>query len=122
MAVISPTITKPGQSNNDAGPAVLWVWDALTAADTAEAVEIPLTLPDRTVVISGTFGGATVVVEGSLDNTVFFGLTDPQGNAISKTTAGGEALLELVRYIRPAATGGIGQTLKVTLLASGPRR
>jgi hypothetical protein len=44
-------------------------------------------------------------------------VTDPQGNALSFTTAKIECISELVRYIRPRVTGGDGTTsLTVTAL------
>lgn len=77
---------------------------------------------DRAVQITGTFGaGGTIVLEGSLDGTNYVSLTDPQGNAISKTAASIEAVSELVRYIRPRVTAGDGTTsLTVTMIARRP--
>lgn len=71
---------------------------------------------DRTVQIVGTFGGATVTLQGSLDGTNWATLTDAQGNAISVTSAALEAVTELVRYIRPVVTGGSGTDVTVLLL------
>lgn len=73
---------------------------------------------DRSVQITGTFGAAgTVVMEGSLDGNNYATLTDPQGNALSFTTAKIECISELVRYILPRVTGGDGTTsLTVTAL------
>lgn len=64
----------------------------------------------------GTFGGATVTLQGSLDGTNWATLTDAQGNAISVTSAALEAVTELVRYIRPVVTGGSGTDVTVLLL------
>lgn len=66
---------------------------------------------DRTVQITGTFGvGGSISLEGSNDGTNYVVLTDPQGNAITKTAAGIEAVIELPRYIRPRVTAGDGST------------
>lgn len=66
---------------------------------------------DRTVQVTGTFGvGGTVILEGSLDGTTWFGLRDPTSTAISFTAAGLKAILEAVPYIRPRVTAGDGTT------------
>lgn len=65
----------------------------------------------RSIQVTGTFGvGGTVVVEGSLDGTNWFGLRDPSSTAISFTAAGIKAVLEAVPYIRPRVTAGDGTT------------
>ena len=60
---------------------------------------------DRTVHIFGTFTTATCLIEGSLDGTNWITLTDPQGNALSKTAASLENVQELTPYVRPRLTG-----------------
>lgn len=84
----------------------------------------PVALPrhaDRSVQITGSFGGATLKIEGSLDGTNFAPLTDPQGNALSFTSypAGYstviEAVAEAVVAVRPIVSGGTATSLTVTL-------
>lgn len=66
---------------------------------------------DMSVQFGGTFGvGGTVVWEGSNDGTNYVTLTDPQGNAISKTAASIEAITEPALYVRPRCTAGDGAT------------
>ena len=74
----------------------------------------------RSVQFVGTFGaGGTIIFEGSNDGTNYFTSTDPQGNAISKTAAGAEALEECTKYVRPRVTAGDGTTdLKAYLYVS----
>jgi hypothetical protein len=61
--------------------------------------------------------GGTIVLEGSNDGVTYYTLTDPQGNAISKTALGIEAVQEVVRFVRPRVTAGDGSTdLKAYLL------
>lgn len=74
----------------------------------------------RSVQFVGTFGaGGTIIFEGSNDGTNYFTLTDPQGNAVSKTAAGAEALEECTKYVRPRVTAGDGTTdLKAYLYVS----
>lgn len=77
-------------------------------------------LTDRSVQIGGTFGGATVTIEGSNDGTTYFTLNDIQGSAISKTSAALEGIAEVAKYIRPKVTGGDGTTsINVYLVAVG---
>lgn len=91
-------------------------WAALGDAEAGDAVCLAQ-YSDRSVQIDGTFGGATVVLEGSNDGVTYFTLTDPQTTAISKTAAALEAVSELTLYIRPRTSGGTGSSVKVTLIA-----
>lgn len=91
-------------------PACIIGWTGLLNGDTGAAVEL-VDYADKTVTITGTFGtGGTLVLQGSNDGTNWFSLTDPQANAISKTAAAMEAVLEAPRYIRPNVTAGDGST------------
>jgi hypothetical protein len=106
-------------------PEVSWIclWETLTSAN-AVGDSLEMTAwSDRSVQFVGTFDSATVVLQGSNDGTTWVTLTDPQGNAISKTAAGLEAISELTRYVRPSTSGGGGsQDIDVYLLVSGYRR
>lgn len=89
---------------------ILFLWEGLLNTDTGQPVEA-VGHADRTAQIVGTFSvGGTCVIEGSLDGTTYATLTDPQGNAISKTAAAIEMVAELTRYIRPNITAGDGST------------
>lgn len=80
----------------------------------------PLTLPnfsDRSVQVLGTFGsGGSVTIQGSIDGTNWNTLTDPQGNALTKTAAALEAVSEATPYIRPTCTAGDGTTAITVLI------
>lgn len=65
---------------------------------------------DRTVQCSGTFAGATVLIEGSLDGTNWFTLHDVQGVLLSFTTPTLRTLLESTVFVRPRVVGGAGGT------------
>ena len=83
------------------GRTVLHDWSLTTADATGASISVPGS-SDRTIqFIADTAGSATVVLEGSLDNSTFFTLTDGQGNAISFTASGGEMVAENVLFIRP---------------------
>lgn len=108
MAEIAPTFTD-GEART-----VLASW-SLGAGDSGVPVRYA-GAADRTVQIVGTFGGATVDIQGSLDGTNWSSVTDAQGNAITATSATLEAVTELVRFIRPVVTGGTGTAVTVTIL------
>lgn len=96
--------------------AVLVTWTGLLNGDQGLPVE-SVDFADRTAQFSGTFGaGGSITLEGSNDNVSYVALTDPQGNAITKTTAALEVIEEGPRYARPNVTAGDGTTsLTVTI-------
>lgn len=89
---------------------------------TANTDGVPISFPgaaDRVIQVLGTMGGATCILEGSLDGgTTYFGLKDPNGNAVSFTSAGGCAITENCLLIRPRlSVGGSGAAIEVYLLS-----
>ena len=101
----SKTINKVKSSTD------CWVvtWESLAANETGDANEMPGS-SDRSVTISGTLSGATVIVEGSNNGTDYFTLTDPQGNPISFTSTKLKAISEITAFTRPRINGGDGLT------------
>ena len=87
---------------------VTWI-DLDTTNDTGVPIEMPGSTV-RSIQIGGTFDSATVVIEGSNDGTNYLTLTDPQGNALSKTAAAIEAIQESPRFLRPKVTSAGGST------------
>jgi len=110
---VSASYNPNGQRN-----AVLYTWTGLLNGDQGSAVEAA-DWADRTVQMSGTFGvGGSVTLEVSNDGTTWTALTDPQGNAVTKTAAGLEVFEEAPRFIRQNVTAGDGTTsLAVTVWA-----
>lgn len=98
-------------------PACLFTWTGLDLDDSGIPIEC-VGYADRTVQVTGTFGtGGSVTIQGSNDKTNWFALTDPQGNAITKTAAGLELIMEAPLYLRPIVTAGDGTTsLTVSIL------
>jgi len=90
---------------------VLYTWTGLLNGDVGEAIEAH-EMGDRTVTFDGpTFGtGGMIKLRGSNDGANYYDMTDPQGNAISKTAAGVEIVAERPRYMRPEVTAGDGTT------------
>lgn len=118
MPVIVPTET----TNDTFGNSAKFVaWTPLANGDSGTPYAMP-GFADRSVQVGGTFGaGGTVVIEGTIDGTNYITLTDPQGNAISKTAAAIETISEIVKFIRPRVTAGDGTTaISVYLIARRP--
>lgn len=90
-------------------------WAGMVNGDVGTPLELA-NFSDRSVQVVGTFGtGGNVSIEGSLDGINYKVLTDPQGNVLDITAAAIEAVMELVRWIRPHVTAGDGNT-NVTVL------
>ena len=109
MATISYAVTRIKTFRENSH---VILWETLTTTnDTGSNLEMPGS-SDRSVQVIGSFGaGGTLVIQGSNDNgTTWHTLNDPQGNALSFTTAKTEAVLELTRLIRPFISGGDGTT------------
>jgi len=108
--------TVIGNTNGDPnGVTASWT---LGNADTGVAANIRR-YADRTVQVSGTFGGATVIIQGSNDNSTWFTLNDNTGAALSFVANGLKVMLENPSYIRPVSSGGAGSTIVVIVSGSG---
>lgn len=94
-------------------------WTPLTNANTVGSSFEVRAGKVQSVQIAGTFDSATVILEGSNDGTNWASLADPQGTAISKTSAAIEQILEHTRYIRPNSSGGSSsQSITVSVLVT----
>lgn len=114
MAVTSKTVTNTSNVND---LALVSTWAAIPNGNTGEPFEWP-GFADRSVQITGTFGGGTVVIEGSNDGTNYVTLNNMQGSALSFSAAGFKGVAEISRYIRPSVSGGDGTTaITVTIVA-----
>jgi hypothetical protein len=95
------------------------LWEAVTTADHTGAA---MTLPgaaDRCVQVIGTFGGATVILEGSNNGgTTYAQLHDATGALISFTAAGIHAVLENPEMIRARlSVVGVGADVDVYMFS-----
>lgn len=111
MAVRTPTIEYQLDGNANLARVT---WTGLLNGDTGAPVEMG-DWADRTAQVYGTFGtGGSVNMEGSNDKAsetpTYAILSDPQGNAFTKTAAAIEALEESPLIIRPNVTAGDGTT------------
>lgn len=124
MATISPTITQVGKQD---GSSYAVIWTPVTEADTCSPVQLP-EYSDKSVVVTGTFGSATLAIHGSNDGTNYAPLHDPGGTVIGITAASGgsnvRAILENTVYLKPVTSGGTSSSLTVGMLfhLSNPMR
>lgn len=113
MATVTPTIDKI----EDDTLSVSW---ALTSTNVDGAPVHPNMgqFADRVLQVTGTWGGATCVLQGSNDASTWFTLNDLFGNAISLTANGMAAPAEAPLYMRPyLSVAGAGATLAAVLSA-----
>lgn len=116
MATATKTETPHGNPYGGGIVSVSAQWTLTAANNDGAAFENKLA-GDMCVSVSGTFDGATVIIQGSNDGTNWFTLNDPQGNALSIAAAGKiEALLEAPRYVRPSGSGGGGSSSLLVII------
>ena len=91
-------------------------WSDLLLSDDGQSMEFSQ-YTDKSVQVAGTFGGASIRIEGSNDGTNWAALTDPQGNDLLIVAPKIEQVTECTLYIRPVVVGGNGTTsLTVSML------
>lgn len=79
---------------------------------------------DKSVQVTGTFGGATVTIQGSniVTSPTYATLNDPTGSAITFTSAGIKGILENTYWVRPIISSVTDSTdLNVYLLVETTR-
>jgi hypothetical protein len=116
MATKSATFSDPIGD----GSTALWTW-ALTGTDDGAPVQFAQ-WSDRSVQvgISGdTFGGGTVILEGSNDGATWTTIRSPDSTTLSFTAAGLKAILETTVYIRCRASVSV-TAVSVILLTRRP--
>jgi hypothetical protein len=117
---VNPTVQNVSKRDDSVK---LATWNLTTATPDGEWIELD-EWADRTWQATGTFGGATVAFQGSNDGVNAFPLTNvASGSALTLTTTGGAATIELPRYVRPNLTVvGVGAIIAVTLLLRRQKR
>lgn len=88
------------------------IWTGLLVTDDGSWTALDMH-PDRTFQALGTFGGATVRLEGSNETTpgaAVFTLSDQVGAPLAFAAAGGRVSAEAPRWVRPVIVGGDGST------------
>lgn len=72
-----------------------------------------VSLANASVQVSGTIGGATVVLQGSNDGTTYTTLKDLVGTDLSFTAAGYAEFTSGAAFIKPSISGGTGDSINV---------
>ena len=118
MATVNPVITHIGEQD---GSTMKFQW---TITGTNDGAAMPFAQwADRSVQFAGTWGGGTVVWEGSNDGTNYETLNDAQGSAISKTANALEQVVEITQFARPKVTTGVtGVTVTCLVRRQQPLR
>lgn len=93
-------------------------WANMASGDVGSQV-ILTKYNDRTVHVTGTFGGATVLFEGSNDGVEFLPMRDPYNAVVSTTSAKLIYLTEVPLYVRPRVSGGTGVSVTVIFCGVG---
>lgn len=107
------TIALTSTDRNTVAGVVLYKWEALGNADDGAPVSIGYAA-DITAQAIGTFGGATVRLQGSNDGTNWHNMTQKGGTtALGFTAAGVHSVNEMPAYIRPLTAGGTGTDVDV---------
>lgn len=113
MAIINYTQTEVRGFQDYA---IKVTWETLTETNTTGEAFLIAAFNTIAIQFAGTFGGATIVLEGSIDGTTYFTLDDVEGAAISKTSAGMETSGDYALYVRPKVTGGTGVDLDAIMI------
>lgn len=92
-------------------------WEGENTAGNATITRYaPLTsLAVSSVQVSGTFGAATVVLQGSNDGVTYATLKDLQGTNISFTAAGFAEFSSGAAFIKPSISGGTGDDIDIVV-------
>ena len=109
-------------ASDTVGNAPRITWETLTSTNAAGTafLQAGTSMAIAAVQFTGTFGGATAVLQGSNDGTNWVTLSDLLGTAISFTAAGYAELGTAMAYIRPSTSGGDGtQDIDCILVARG---
>jgi hypothetical protein len=109
MASVNATISR------DTAPGAVIVTWALTSADTGTAFQLPAA-GDMTCHIFGTFGGATITMQGSSDGTNWHPMTQKGGTAnMAYTTTANHTPNEMPPFVRAISAGGTSTAITASL-------
>lgn len=110
------TITATTDRNTSNG-AIIVTWTSMGTADTGSSFSVP-SAASLTLQHTGTFGGATIVLQGSNDGTTWATLTQTGGSntAMSYTVAGVHSSVDMPVYVRPVTSGGSGTVVDAILV------
>lgn len=111
MATITPAFSSPAVNIQKV------VWETLTTGDTATAWTPAGLMPlFGAIQVTGTFGGATVVLQGTCDGTNWVTVKDKNNAEISLTSAGAFEFATAMLSLRPLISGGTSDDVDVTII------
>ena len=97
-----------------------YFWETLTESDTAAAAKPGGTEPAiGSFQVTGTFGSATIILQGSNDGTNYVTIKDVDGVAVSLTAAGAQEFSSSMLHYRASTSGGSSSDVDVTLILRG---
>ena len=112
MATRPSVTTHPFETSLDVA---VTTWDGLLLDDDGEPVRLAV-YSDRSIQVTGTFGGASVTIGGSNDGITYHALTSTDGESLTLTSGALKQIVELPVFLKPRVFGGDGTTnLKVIL-------
>ncbi len=114
MATRPSVTTFPYETSLDVA---LTTWAGLFADDDGEAVRLAV-YSDRSIQVTGTFGGASVTIAGSNDGITYHALTDTAGDPLTLTAGALKQIVELPVFLKPRVFGG-DVTTDIKVLLSG---
>ena len=109
MAEIKHSFTKTSELD------LIVTWAAVANADTFEAIDVGK-YKDASYQIKGTFGGTTVAIQGSNDDTTFATLVKDGTGAATATAADLFDVTAKPKSIKPLMTGGAASSITVVAL------
>jgi hypothetical protein len=116
MATRPAVTTFPFETSSDVA---VTTWDGLLADDDGESVRLAV-YSDRSIQVTGTFGGASVTIGGSNDGVTYHALTSTDGTPLTLTAGALKQIVELPIFIKPRVFGGDGTT-NLKAILSGRR-
>lgn len=88
----------------------------LTAIENGAGTDL-LRWANKWVQVTGTFGGTTVTIQGSMDNSNWIACTTDGTTACTFAAAGAKKIFEGFKFFRAITTGGAG--ISVTVIIAG---
>jgi hypothetical protein len=114
MATIIPTTVEQQIQ------AAAYRWTDYSTADTSTPIKVQnMQGLAGSVQVTGTFGGATITLQGSNDGTNYVTLKDSAGTAISFTAAGMAEFSTAALFVKPTSSGGTADNVTVTVILRG---
>jgi hypothetical protein len=113
MSLITPTVEPFDSTSRNVLKAT---WVGVGDADTCAPIALP-DYPDRSIQVSGTFGGATIAWKGSNNGVDYSALKDTDGTDIAITGTDLVQVNDLAGYSKPLTSGGTNSKVSITMIA-----